>query len=104
MELITGFLAAKGLAIAGVGIAGLVLSFLIKKFVTQGALDEIGDGAEWLGHKVGVFVTLGLAKWKYTKKLWNSVLEPPLILIVEQLKRFFVGVIKGLRSDNPITK
>lgn len=102
--MITAFLINNGLAIAGAGIAGAAISFLIKKFVTQGVLDEIGDAAEWAGHKVGVGVTLGLAKWKYTKKLWNNVLEPPLILVVEQLKRFFVGVIKGLRSDNPITK
>ncbi len=104
MELITGFLAAKGLAIAGVGIAGFILSFLIKKFVTQGVIDNVGVKLEKVGYGVGVAATLGLAKWKYTKRFWNNVLEPPLILIAEQFKQLVTGFIRGLRSDNPLAK
>ncbi len=104
MGLITGFLAAKGLAIAGVGIIGLILSFLIKKFVTQGFIDSIGIKVEKVGYGIGLFVTIGLAKWPYTKRFWNNVLEPPLILVAEQLKQLVVGFIRGLRSDNPVTK
>ncbi len=104
MELITGFLAAKGLAIAGVGIVGIILSFLIKKFLTQGVIDSVGVKFEQIGYGMGLIVTVGLAKWKYTKKFWNNVLEPPLILVAEQLKQLVVGFIRGLRSDNPVTK
>ncbi len=104
MELITGFLAAKGLAIAGVGIVGFILSFIIKKFVTQGVIDSIGVKFEKAGFGIGVLVTAGLAKWPYTKKFWNNVLEPPLILVAEQLKQLVVGFIRGLRSDNSVTK
>lgn len=104
MELITGFLAAKGLAFAGAGIIGLVLSFLIKKFVTQGVIDSIGVKFEQAGYGVGLVVTAGLAKWPYTKRFWNNVLEPPLILIAEQFKQLVTGFIRGLRSDNKITK
>ncbi len=104
MGLITGFLAAKGLAIAGAGIGGLILSYLLKKFVTQGVIDDVGIKIEKIGYGIGLAATLGLAKWKYTKRFWNNILEPPLILVAEQFKQLVVGFIRGLRSDNPVTK
>ncbi len=104
MELITGFLAAKGLVLAGAGIIGVILSFLIKKFVTQGVIDSIGVRFEQAGYGIGLLVTVGLAKWKYTKRFWNNILEPPLILVAEQFKQLVTGFIRGLRSDNPVAK
>ena len=51
---------------------------------------------------VGVSCTLGLAKFRYTKRIWNKVLEPYIIdaidnIIVTGISRF----VEGMRSDNP---
>ena len=48
----------------------------------------------------GVACTLGLSKWTATKNVWNKVVEPWVIdlldnVIVTGLKKF----ISGLRSD-----
>ena len=52
-------------------------------------------------YKLGVAMTLGLSKWKYTAKFWNKTIEPWFIDLIdnvvgEGIKQF----IKGLRSDN----
>ena len=50
---------------------------------------------------LGVAVTLGLSKWKFTAGFWNKVIEPWFIDFIdnifgEAIKKF----IEGLRSDN----
>ena len=49
----------------------------------------------------GVAITLGLSKWKWTKKTWNKTIEPYLIDLIENTAGAFVkGMLKGLRKDN----
>jgi uncharacterized membrane protein YfcA len=50
---------------------------------------------------LGVACTLGLAKWKITKSVWNKTIEPYIIdavdnIVVTGVSRF----VEGLRSDN----
>lgn len=104
IEIITAYVASKGLAIAGVGIIGLILNFLLKRFVTEGALAAVGDYLEKGGYYVGKVCTLGLSHWRYTKPVWNNVIEPYVVLFVEKLARIIIGLVKGLQSDNPSTK
>lgn len=103
-EIITGFLAAKGLMIAGVGVIGVALNFLLKRFMTVGRMDWIGKQIESFGYGIGVIITAGLSKWPYTSKFWNVIIEPYIVLIVLQMKNLFVGLAKGLESDNPSLK
>ena len=45
-------------------------------------------------------MTLGLGKWKLTKGVWNSTIEPWFIDLVDNFMGGAVrGLIKGLRSD-----
>ena len=45
-------------------------------------------------------MTLGLAKWKVTRGVWNKTIEPWLIDLVDNVAGGAVrGFIKGLRSD-----
>ena len=54
-----------------------------------------------LMYGLGITVTLGLAHWKYTERIWNKVIEPWVIdaidnIIVNGITEF----IRGMRSDN----
>ena len=46
-------------------------------------------------------MTLGLGKWQFSKKVWNSQIEPWFIDIIDNVFGAMVrGFIKGLRSYN----
>ena len=51
--------------------------------------------------KLGVAITLGLTKYKFTAPLWNSVIEPWFIDLVDNTVGTAVrSFIEGLRTDN----
>tara|TARA_Y100001938_G_C7944048_1_gene355818 strand:- start:442 stop:726 length:285 start_codon:yes stop_codon:yes gene_type:complete len=81
--------------VAGGGTAGIVL-FILKKVPN----DKIAKKVESLFYGLGVTITLGLAKWSLTKKVWNSTIEPWLVDLIDNVVGSGVkGLIKGLRSD-----
>ena len=89
------FLTNNLVTLVGGGSSAIAL-WILKKIPNDDIKAWVGTGAYWLGS----VVTLGLGKWKLTKKLWNSTVEPYLIDLVdnvvgEAVKQF----IKGLRSD-----
>ena len=50
--------------------------------------------------KAGTIVTLGLAKWSWSKKIWNQTVEPYFIDLIENTVGAAVkGFIDGLKSD-----
>mgnify|MGYP003662779526 CR=1 FL=1 len=52
-------------------------------------------------YRLGVVLTLGLSKWKYTRQIWNITIEPYFVdLISNVFKSAIDGIVKGLRSDN----
>ena len=51
--------------------------------------------------KLGVVMTLGLTKYKWTKPFWNKYIEPCFIDLFENtIGAIVAGFIEGLRSDN----
>lgn len=73
--------------------------------------DRLDQWAEWaggwietFGEVIGIVVTVGMTRWKYTKAFWNSTIEPWVIIVlkalVAPLARFIPGIITGLESDN----
>ncbi len=108
------------LALFGIPGAGGILAFILKKYITKENktkfkkwLEKTADYLAKSGKAVGVFVTLGLAKWKYTKPFWNKTIEPYVIIfldlvvdsfILRLVKGFFANVVVGLKSDNPSYK
>jgi hypothetical protein len=81
--------------LAGGGTAGLIL-WVLKKVPNE----TIYSSVEKLFKGMGMTVTLGLGKWKLTKKYWNNTIEPWLIDLVDNTVGAAVnGFIKGLRSD-----
>tara|TARA_R110002020_G_scaffold475533_1_gene710782 strand:+ start:47 stop:304 length:258 start_codon:yes stop_codon:yes gene_type:complete len=81
--------------IAGGGSAGLVL-WVLKKVPNE----HICSVVETAFETIGKAMTLGLAKWKVTRGVWNKTIEPWLIDLVDNVAGGAVrGFIKGLRSD-----
>ncbi len=80
------------------GIVGAwLLAFILKKIPNKKIKLIVGKFAFGLG----VTITLGLAKWKFTKGFWNKTIEPFFIDLVDNVIGEFVSqFIKGLRSDN----
>ena len=63
--------------------------------------EELYGWVNKTGSFIGVAITLGLAKCKWTKNLWNSTIEPYFVDLIENtFKAFLDGFLKGLRSDN----
>ena len=62
------------------------------------------DIQEWVGaagYWLGTVATLGLSKWKLTRKVWNSTIEPYVIdLLDNTVNTFIKNLIKGMKSDN----
>ena len=81
--------------LVGGGSSAIAL-WLLKKIPNKDIYDWVETGSCWLG----TVMTLGLGKWKLTKKLWNSTIEPYFIDLVDNTVGAAVkGFIKGLRSD-----
>lgn len=78
------------------GTSGLVL-WVLKKVPNQ----EIKNIISTFFYGIGRTVTLGMASWKPTKSIWNKVIEPWLIDLIDNTAGGAIeGFIKGLRVDN----
>ena len=91
-------LATKQVAVyAGMGVAGVVTAFVLKKIPNKTIKAKVG---RWM-YGLGVTVTLGMAKWKYTKAIWNKVVEKYFIDLIDNvLVTGLAKFIEGMRSDN----
>ena len=89
------FITNNLMLITGMSSAGLVL-WVLKKVPNE----HICSVVETTFETMGKAITLGLGKWKFTKKVWNSTIEPWFIDLVDNFMGGAVrGFIKGLRSD-----
>ena len=89
------FLSSNVGLMTGGGTAGLVL-WVLKKVPNE----HICSVVETTFESLGKAMTLGLAKWKVTRGVWNKTIEPWLIDLVDNVAGGAVrGFIKGLRSD-----
>ena len=97
LEWIGTYVTGEALGYVGGITATAVVAWVLKKI--PNATLKAKFGAFMYG--AGVACTLGLAKWKWTKKIWNKTLEPWVIDAIDNI--IVTGVAKfvdGLRSDN----
>ena len=91
-------LATKQVAVyAGMGVAGAATAFALKKIPNKTIKAKFGS---WM-YNLGVICTLGMGKWKWTKKVWNKTIEPYFVDAIDNI--LVTGISKfvdGLRSDN----
>ena len=93
---LTAFATTKVATYAGMGVAGCATVFILKKIPNATIKAKFGS---WM-YSLGVVCTLGMAKWKWTKKVWNKTIEPWLIDLIDNIAGGAVrGFISGLRSD-----
>ena len=87
--------AAVGYAAGGVG--AVVLAWIFKKIPNDAIKAKFGA----FMYGLGVTCTLGMSKYKWTKKFWNRTIEPYCVDLIDNV--VVTGVSKfceGLRSDN----
>ena len=78
------------------GDASAIALWLLKRIPNDDLYSWVETGAYWAGS----VITLGLGKWRWSRKIWNSTVEPYLIDLVDNTAGAAVeGFIKGLRSD-----
>ena len=95
-EGVLSFLGENSTLMVGGGASAVAL-WVLKKVPNE----HICSVVETTFESLGSVMTLGLTKWKFTKKIWNSTIEPWFIDIVDNIFGSMVrGFIKGLRSDN----
>ena len=81
--------------LAGGGASAIAL-WLLKRIPNDDLYSWVKTGAYWAGS----VITLGLVKWKWTKKIWNKTVEPYFIdLLSNTVEAGIEGFIEGLRSD-----
>ncbi len=97
LEMIAAKLTGKAVAYAGGGVACVVAGWALKKMPNAKIKAKVGY---WM-YGAGIAVTLGLSKWKYTKSIWNKVVEPYIIDLIDNvLVTGLAKFIEGMRSDN----
>ena len=97
VEWLTAKLGIQAANYALAGGAGLIIAYILKRIPNNVLKAKFG----MFMYGFGVTVTLGLAKWKMTKRLWNKILEPWIVdaldnIVANGMKEF----VRGLRSDN----
>ena len=79
------------------GGSGAIALWLLKRIPNEDIYSWVEAGARTLG----TVMTLGLARWRFTKKIWNTTIEPYFVDLVDNTVGAFVkGFIEGLKSDN----
>ena len=82
---------------AAIGGVSVLSAYILKKIPNQALKRRFGS----VMYGLGVTLTLGLAKWNFSKKAWHSLIEPWIVdamdnIVAHGIREF----IRGLRSDN----
>ena len=93
---IMGFVSDNTGLLVGGGTAGIVL-WVLQKVPNE----DIKNMVHTFFFGLGRAMTLGLSKWKITKGVWNSTVEPWFVDLLENVVGGAVeGFIQGIRVDN----
>ena len=97
IEFITAKLGVKVAAYAGAGIAGVAVAWGLKRIPNNVLKAKFGS----FMYGAGVACTLGLSKFKWTKSVWNKVIEPWIVDAIDNIVAHgIVKFVEVLRSDN----
>ena len=87
--------AAAGYAVGGIG--AVAIAWILKKIPNATLKAKFGK----FMYGLGVTCTLGMSKFKWTKKFWNKTIEPWFVDLLDNVfVSAFKGLVKGLRVDN----
>lgn len=97
MEWLIAKLGMSTLQYAAGGIGAVAVAWTLKKIPNKEIKAQLG----MIMYGMGVTCSLGMGKWKYTKRFWNKTIEPWLIDAIDNIVGHGIKeFIRGLRSDN----
>ena len=83
-------------------ILSALLGFILKNWVTEDRLAAWQGIVRKFATGVGIAITLGLSRYPWSKMLWNRLIEPVLILVLDAIwMPLWTGLKTGLLSDEP---
>ena len=97
MEWLAAKLGIEAVQYAAGGIVAVGAAWALKKIPNKTIKAKFGV----LMYGAGVACTLGLAKFKWTKKIWNKTIEPYIVDAIDNIVAHGIQeFVRGLRSDN----
>ena len=97
MEWLAAKLGVEVAQYAAGGAVAVVVAFALKKIPNATIKAKLGV----FMYGAGVTCTLGLAKFKWTKKVWNKTIEPYIVDAIDNIVAHGIQeFVRGLRSDN----
>ena len=97
MEWLVAKLGVSTIQYAAGGIGAVAVAWVLKKIPNKRIKAQIG----MMLYGMGVTCTLGMGKWKYTKRFWNKTVEPYFVDLLDNvIAHGLAEFIRGLRSDN----
>ncbi len=97
MEWLIAKLGMSTLQYAAGGIGAVAVAWTLKKIPNKEIKAQLG----MIMYGMGVTCSLGMGKWRYTKRFWNKTIEPWLIDAIDNIVGHGIKeFIRGLRSDN----
>ena len=97
MEWLAAKLGVEVAQYAAGGAVAVVVAFALKKIPNATIKAKLGV----VMYGAGVACTLGLAKFKFTKKVWNKTIEPYIVDAIDNIVSHGIQeFVRGLRSDN----
>ena len=97
MEWLAAKLGVEAVQYAAGGAVAVVVAFALKKIPNATIKAKLGV----VMYSAGVACTLGLAKFKWTKKIWNKTIEPYVVDAIDNIVSHGIQeFVRGLRSDN----
>ena len=97
MEFLAAKLGVEVAQYAAGGAVAVVVAFVLKKIPNATIKAKLGV----VMYGAGVACTLGLAKFKFTKKVWNKTIEPYIVDAIDNIVSHGIQeFVRGLRSDN----
>ena len=97
MEWLAAKLGVEAVQYAAGGAVAVVVAYALKKIPNATIKAKLGV----VMYSAGVACTLGLAKFKWTKKVWNKTIEPYVVDEIDNIVSHGIQeFVRGLRSDN----
>ena len=97
MEWLIAKLGVSTIQYAVGGLGAVAVAWTLKRIPNKTIKAKFG----MFMYGVGVTCTLGMGKWKYTKRFWNKTVEPYFVDLLDNLVGHgLTEFIRGLRSDN----
>ena len=97
MEWVVAKLGVSTIQYAAGGIGAVAVAWVLKKIPNKTIKAHFG----MMMYGIGVTCTLGMGKWKYTKRFWNKTVEPYFVDLLDNVVAHGLAeFIRGLRSDN----